>query len=402
MNRRRRALFLLLASVLLVAGCATAPKVRISAADFPAAQPSRVEHNLRVFHRVWDLVNRKHYDPGVHGVDWEKAAADHGPAAAVAVNDTALYAALNAMLGLLDDSHTHALTPTQAEERRTRIRARTGFNLARIDGRWIVTEVLEESPAAQAGVKPGWIVLTRNGEALGDRPDFRMREGEEVQWEFLDEHDQRHVLAAKAKRLSTAARQFARPLEGGFVYLRFDEFDGPDRRWLSRQLEENVAAPGVVIDLRRNPGGDTFSLGASVGEFFERTVDCGTFVSRGGARRVKNSWQFGSAKYRGRVVVLIDGATGSAAEIFAAVLQDHGRATLVGRRTAGAVLASWFYRLPDGGELQLSRLDYLTPKGRRIEGKGVEPDIVVPRTLDDLRAGRDPDLARALEVLREG
>ncbi len=100
--------------------------------------------------------------------------------------------------------------------------------------------------------------------------------------------------------------------------------------------------------------------------------------------------------------MLVDGATGSAAEIFAAVLQDHGRATLIGRRTAGAVLASWFYTLPDRGQLQLSREDYMAPKGRRIEGAGIEPDIVVSRTLADLRAGRDRDLEEAVGVLQRG
>ena len=191
-----------------------------------------------------------------------------------------------------------------------------------------------------------------------------------------------------------------RPLEDGFIYLRFDAFDGVDRRWLGRQLQENANVPGVVIDLRRNPGGETFSLGITIGEFFDRRVDCGTFTPRGGGRSIKNSWQIGSASYRGQVVVLVEGATGSAAEIFSAVLQDHKRATVIGRRTAGAVLASWFHRLPDGGELQLSREDYVAPGGRRIEGNGVEPDVIVTRTLADIRIGRDPDLAAALEVLR--
>jgi carboxyl-terminal processing protease len=80
-------------------------------------------------------------------------------------------------------------------------------------------------------------------------------------------------------------------------------------------------------------------------------------------------------------------------------LKDHERATIVGRPTAGAVLASWFYSLPDGGELQLSREDYIAPNGRRIEGNGVEPNIVVTRTLADIRTGRDPDLETALRVL---
>ena len=157
-----------------------------------------------------------------------------------------------------------------------------------------------------------------------------------------------------------------------------------------------------MIDLRRNPGGGTISLGITIGEFFDRSVDCGTFVTRGGHRGGKSSWQIGSARYGGRVVVLVDGATGSAAEIFAAVLQEHGRAPIVGRKTAGAVLASWYHSLPDGGELQLSREDYVTPKGRRLENDGVEPEVKVARTVADVRAGRDVDLAAALAVLAGG
>jgi carboxyl-terminal processing protease len=82
------------------------------------------------------------------------------------------------------------------------------------------------------------------------------------------------------------------------------------------------------------------------------------------------------------------------------VLKDHGRASVIGQRSAGAVLASWYYVLPDGGELQLSREDYLAPKGRRLEGNGVEPDVTTRRTLADLRAGRDPDVEAALKIFR--
>jgi carboxyl-terminal processing protease len=397
---RPRLQLLSIATAVLVSGCATRPKAPVLPADFPAAELSRVTHNLSVFNATWDLVNRKHYDPKYAGVDWEAAAAKYGPLAAAARDEAALYRVLNEILDLLKDSHTHALTPAQALERRTHLRARTGFNLVRIEDKWIVTEVLPGSPAEAAGVKAGWIVVALNGVPLGPTFDFRPKEGESARWEFLDESDRHVVLAPVAKQLSTAARQIARPLEGGFWYLRFDEFDGRDRRWLSARLKEHATAPGVVIDLRRNPGGDTFSLGTAIGEFFDHSVDSGTFITRDGARSVKNSWQIGSANYRGRVVVLVDGATGSAAEIFSAVLQDHGRATLIGRKTAGAVLASWFYRLPDGGELQLSREDYIAPKGRRIEGNGIEPDVVIRRTLDDVRRGRDPDLEAALKVLR--
>ncbi|MEY4940713.1 MAG: hypothetical protein RIQ93_2448 [Verrucomicrobiota bacterium] len=383
----------------VLGGCATVPKAQVPIAQLPPDQMARAAHNLQVFNAAWDLVNRRHYDPKFQGVDWEEAAARFGPQAAAAPDDRALYRTINAMVGLLRDSHTRALPPVQVEERRTQVRARTGFNMARMETRWVVMEVLPESPAQEAGVKPGWIVEKLNGEAWGPRSEFRPRAGETATWEFIDENDRTVTLDLVAKRLSIASRQTARELPGGFVYLRFDEFDALDRRWLSRQLKQHTAAPGVVVDLRRNPGGDTFSLGTSIGEFFDRAVDCGTFITRSGARTVKNSWQIGSANYRGPVVVLVDAGTGSAAEIFSAVLQDHGRATVVGRKTAGAVLASWFHRLPDGGELQLSREDYVAPKGRRIEANGVMPDVMVPRTLKDLRQGRDPDLEAAVRVL---
>ena len=384
-----------------LAGCTTTPAPRVSLAAVPVEQRARAEGNVRVFDRVWGLVADWHYDPKLHGVDWPAAGLKYGAAAAAAADDQALYAALGAMVGLLKDSHTHALSPTQTKERRTQTRARTGFYMTRVEGRWIVSELVAGSPAELAGVKTGWVVVARNGTAFGERSEARPKEGEVAQWEFLDDRDQPVALAIVAESLSTKPRQEVRVLAGGVVYLRFDAFDPADRRWLSDQLKTNRAASGVVIDLRRNPGGGTISLGITIGEFFDRAVDCGTFITRGGYRGGKSSWQMGSARYGGSVVVLVDGATGSAAEIFAAVLQEHGRATIVGRKTAGAVLASWYHGLPDGGELQLSRQDYVTPKGRRLENAGVAPDVKVVRTAADVRAGRDVDLEAALRVLAQ-
>lgn len=384
---------------LALSGCTTTPAPRVSLAAVPVEQRARAEGNVRVFDRVWRLVADGHYDPKLHGVDWPAAGLKYGAEAAAAADDQALYAALGAMVGLLKDSHTHALSPTQAKERRTQTRARTGFYMTRVEGRWIVSELVAGSPAELAGVKTGWVVVARNGTAFDERSEARPKVGEVAQWEFLDDRDQPVALAIVAESLSTKPRQEVRVLAGGVVYLRFDAFDPADRRWLSDQLKTNRAAPGVVIDLRRNPGGGTISLGITIGEFFDRAVDCGTFITRGGYRGGKSSWQIGSARYGGSVVVLVDGATGSAAEIFAAVLQEHGRATIVGRKTAGAVLASGYHGLPDGGELQLSRQDYVTPKGRRLENEGIEPDVKVVRTVADVRVGRDVDLEAALRVL---
>ena len=392
---------MLAAAALWLAGCATTPAPRVALDAVPRAQRARAEENVQIFSQVWSLVHDLHYDPKLQGVDWMAAGVKYGPRVAEAADDKALYTALNDMVGLLKDSHTRALTPEQVRERRNQVRARTGFNMARAEGRWVVSELVQGSPAEAAGVRPGWLVVARNGTKFGDRMDTRQHEGEVSRWEFIDVEDRPVTLELTARTLSTKSRQEMRELPGGFVYLRFDAFAVADRRWLSAQLKAHRAAPGVVIDLRQNSGGSTISLGIVIGEFFERSVDCGTFIWRGGHRGDKSSWQIGSARYGGKVAVLVDGATGSAAEIFSAVLQEHGRATIIGRKTAGAVLASWFHGLSGGGELQLSRMDYVTPKGRRLEGDGVEPDVKVARTLADLRASRDADLDASLRVLAE-
>ena len=191
-------------------GCATAPRMQVLVAQLPVEQQSRAAENLEIFNKAWDLVNRKHYDPKLRGVDWEEAAARFAPAAAVAPDQRTLYRALNGMMALLRDSHTRALPPVQVEERRTQVRARTGFNMVRIEARWVVMEVLPESPAEAAGIKPGWIVETLNGEPWGLRSDYRPRVGEAAKWEFLDEQNRKVTLDLVAKRLSIGARQVVR------------------------------------------------------------------------------------------------------------------------------------------------------------------------------------------------
>ena len=391
-------------ALLLLAGCVTpvSPAPRVTTAGLAPAQAERAERNLRLFDRVWSTVAEKYYDPRLRGLDWGAAAKTYGPPAATAADDLALYGAVNGLLGLLGDGHTGAFTPGQARDYHTQQRAMTGFRLLRVGPRWAVYEVLPGSPAESAGVKPGWIVMSRNGEALGERLQWPLlRGGEVVRWEFLDDRNQPVALALTATRVSIV-RQEARTLPGGFVYLRFDEFDWSRMRWLSRQLKAHREAPGVVIDLRQNAGGMLLSLDLVLGEFFERGFVYAESVDREGGRHKLRVLTLGSAHYRGRVAVLVGRFSASAAEIFAAAVQEQRRGTVVGRRTVGDVLSARMRSLPDGGILEYSDRDLHTAAGRRLEGSGVTPDVEPPPlALDDLRSGRDPDLEAALRVLQQ-
>ena len=388
----------------LLAGCVTpvSPAPRVTAAGLTPEQAAREERNLRIFDTVWSTVAQRYYEPKLHGVDWRTAAITYGPQATAAADDMALYGAVNGLLGLLGDGHTGAFTAAQARDYHTQQHEMTGIRILRLGQRWAVYEVLPGSPAESAGVKPGWIVLSRDGQPLGERLQLpSLRGGEVVRWEFLDGRDQPVVLALTAARVSVA-RQEARVLPGGFVYLRFDDFYWSRMRWLSRQLKAHRDAPGVVIDLRQNPGGMLFSLDLMTGELFDRGFVYAESIDRSGGRHRLWALTLGSAHYRGRVAILVSRVSASAAEIFAATIQERHRGTVVGHQTAGYVLSARMRSLPDGGMLEYSDRDLHMTDGRRLEGCGVTPDVVPPPlTLDDLRAGRDPDLDAAVRVLRQ-
>ena len=378
------------------------PAPRVVTAGLSPAQAHRAVANLQVFDTVWDTVNSRYYDPRFHGEDWRSAALIYGPKAAAATDDAALYEAMNAMLGRLHDEHTGASTPLQARDFRTQKSAMTGFRLLRINGVWAVDEVLPGSSAAAAGVKPGWIVLTRDGQQLGEPLQLpTLSGGEIVRWEFLDARDQPVALALTASRVSTVLQQ-CRALPGGALYLRFDEFDWSKMRWLSKQLKSHRDAPGVVIDLRHNPGGTLFALDFMLGEFFDQRFTFAIAIDRAGHQHSLRTLTFGSAHYPGRVAILVDHLSGSAAELFAGVMQEKHRAVIVGHRSAGAVLSARFRTLPDGGVLEYSDRDLLTAQNRRLQGNGVVPDRTTPApTLADLRAGRDPDVEAALQAITQ-
>jgi C-terminal processing protease CtpA/Prc len=107
------------------------------------------------------------------------------------------------------------------------------------------------------------------------------------------------------------------------------------------------------------------------------------------------------SRFTGSLAVLTSERTASAAEIFVASLKDERRATVIGVTTCGCVLAiRRRHALPDGGELDVSEMDYRTSNGIRLEGAGVEPDETVAPDLSDFRAGRDRALERAVERLK--
>ena len=382
--------------LLLVAGCATVPTEYREPA--PLSAEARTALNLRVHDRVWQLVNDNYFDEKFRGVDWLAIKLKYRAEAAAAPDDTALYRVLARLGGELKQSHLTALPPRTVHEQDTEHRAAIGLRWLNLEGQRVVTEIVPGGAAADAGVKAGWLIVSRDGQPINEREIFVGKLGQPVSFEFLDLAD-RPIAFTLEPRLLDFERRIARDLPGGSRYLRFDRFSMENLHWLSTELKAHRSAPGVVIDLRANSGGNTVASMMAMQEFFDRRVPTGQFVKRNGRVNETHSLALFAARYPGRVVILLGPGSASASEIFAHVLQHEKRATVVGRRSAGAVIVSRFYNLPGGGQLQVPIQDYIGRDGQRLEGRGVTPDLSVPApTMADWRTGRDVDLDAALGI----
>jgi len=390
----------LVALAMLLGGCLT-PTGQPPAPRVYASMAARAEAQVAVLDQVWSQIDRRFYDPAFNGADWATARERYREAAAGAASEEELYDVLNEMLEELGDAHTVALTPLESWEDQQAQRAFVGVNIERIEGQWIVVELRPGGAAAEAGIQPGWIVVARDGEPLSEAGvTFNNEPGQTYTWTFRDLENRERDVALTARTLPDWMPPAEWHAKEGWVYLRFDEFEPDYQNWLRTRLRANRKAPGIVLDLRQNAGGAVSSLERVITDFFPKRVAYGAFVSRKGRRDEERSAWLGGVGYEGALVVLIGPGSASSAEILAHVFKHYDRAVLVGRPTAGVVVASQFFRLRDGGELQIGTYDYESMDGTRLEGNGVAPDIEVERTLADVRAGRDPDLDAAVDWLR--
>jgi carboxyl-terminal processing protease len=162
------------------------------------------------------------------------------------------------------------------------------------------------------------------------------------------------------------------------------------------------ACSGIILDLRGNVGGVGAMVVGFTGHFVDRELLLGTLKTRtselryvANPRRVRRDGTR-VEPYTGSLALVVDELSASTTEIFVAALQHHGRARVFGRTTAGQALPSLMMPLPNGDGLLYAIADLTDPGGRRLEGKGIIPDEVVPLSRDALLAGSDEPVAAAL------
>lgn len=391
------------------------------------------EGRLAVFDEAWRTIRERYYDPALNGVDWDELRSRLRPLAAEASGETEFYSVLRRLTSRLRDAHTRVYAPDERFDWQRPTHISVGVALREIAGQIVVVGVEREGEAERGGVRAGDELLSIEGEPVAAIFARRLTEEVGASTEMAARQQAAARLFKGARDTFTTAAftndnkrttksiRLRRVLQmrppalrvqkiEGFSVVNFNMFLPEIASELMRALRrgELRAARGLVIDLRDNGGGHAETMTDIASAFLPQGTNLGAFTDREG--RVASTPQTRAAmlfaadavvEFRGPVVVLTSARTASAAEIFAAALQETKRARVIGEHTCGCVLAiRRRHTLPDGGLLDISEMDFRTARHTRLEGAGVTPDEFVSPTRRDLSDGRDPALARALSWLK--
>ena len=441
----RRLIMLLVSIGLALVGCSG----KVTTTPTPARTPHPTEtfettltsaERLTIFNAVWQTINDEYYDPTFGGKDWQAIGDAYRERLNNVQNDATFWIKLlNPMLFELGVSHLVALPPGMANEldRMTFATGSLGMDLRLLDELAVVTQVVEGSPAYEAGLKPGFVINSVDGWTLDDfianslqtpPNNERHRRGIAIQGmrgllygeigkavvvEYLDEKNRPQTTTLQfAERINIHCDQLVpatppacgeievKRLENDIGYIRFSGFLSAVEDNVRQAIDEFHDAPGLIIDLRGNPGGQFFVRKA----FASQLVGTPELFIRYQYRdHVEKAYLDPIANaYPGKVVILVDEHSLSSSEEFSGSLQALERATIVGSQTPGICLVMNIKTLPNGTILAYPIAEGQTADGRVLENNGVVPDIEVALDRAQLLQGRDTQLEAAIHYLEQG
>lgn len=408
-------------SALLVAGL-----LLTSAAQAAPAETPRAKYE-RLFDAAWKTVDENFYDPQFHGADWKAVGRRYRAELPRVTDDAAFEALVSRMLGELKSSHLHVRPPSASSARSVA----PAFETGRFDGLRVITQIAPASDAKVQGLRVGDAVVSGAiGGPLGSVAT-------------LD------VESCTGERRSVSVRReaaFWPPARPAFYwsqttvrpgvtigYLRADRFDDGAAELADAAMKDLADVSALIVDVRNNSGGNVSALRLAGyfggGEEPAVVLLSRPYLQKHGAPKTsedlraapkaqvyttegvvsamtKNDgsaafWteDLGERRFTKPVVVLMGEDTGSAAEGFAWYMRLRTQARLIGRPSAGALLSGERMPIGDGWTLTVPVYGLWGPDGRSFNDAAVPPHETVAFGRADLCAGRDPDMAKALELL---
>jgi len=245
-----------------------------------------------------------------------------------------------------------------------------------------VISPLPDSPAAKAGLKAEDVILEINGESTVEmslvEAVLKIRGPKGTTVTLLIQHiGEEEPAEIEIVRATIELPSVVLEMTGDIAHLRISHFSRRTATELQAALQdiEQAGAKGIILDLRGNPGGVLETVIEVASYFLKDGVVLKVVDNRGGETSLEVKPQEIVTELP--VVVLVNGSSASGSEVLAGALQDHGRATVAGNQTFGKGSVNVPRELQDGSGLYITTARWLTPNGRRIEGEGIEPDIVL-------------------------
>lgn len=326
-----------------------------------------------------------------------------------------IYGAMKGMLATLDP-YSQFMDPDSYNELKVETEGQfggLGIEITIKDELLTVITPIDETPAAEAGIKPEDRIVKIDGELtrgltlLDAVKKLRGKPGTTVHLTILRE-GQNELLEVELKRAVIRVDSVREPalIEDKIGYIRITDFRERTTEDLRAAIEKlkKDQMDSLILDLRNNPGG-LLDVAVSTSELFVKRNDL--IVSTKGRLRNQN------LEFRARndgivpgmpLVVLINEGSASASEILAGCIQDHHRGVILGTKSHGKASVQTVFPLKDGSALRLTTSKYFTPSGKSIHGEGIHPDVDVPLEEAKLEVAKDkekenPGAAHAHEVL---
>ena len=321
-----------------------------------------------------------------------------------------IYGAISGMVKSLDDPYTVFFTPNQNKEFLEDVGGRfegVGMEIDIKDNQLQVVAPLEGTPAERAGIRAGDKILE-----IGDRSTaditveeavslIRGKKGTEVAlqisrkgWDAPKEFKiERDVIIVPSLKLE---------FKDDIAYLKLYQFSENANSDFAKAAAQilNSSANKIVLDLRNNPGGYLEVAQNIAGWFLEKGQAVVTEDFRDEENKLVYRASGNSSLLDYPLAVLINQGSASASEILAAALRDNRGTKLVGETSFGKGSVQELVTLTDGSSLKITVADWLTPKGEHIKKVGLKPDFEVKLTEEDVTEGKDPQLEKAIEILK--
>lgn len=355
--------------------------------------PADQKVDFALFWDIWDRVQTQYLE---RPVDSQKM----------------LYGAIDGMVKSLGDPYTSFLPPQVNKAVNNSLDGKyegIGAELGIKDNQLIVVAPLDGSPAKEAGILAGDRILEINNEttfgisiteavskirgSAGTSVSMKLQHGEGDPFDVN-----------LTRREITVASVTWEDKNDGTAYIRVSRFGSDtDNQWSKVASEVNVKMPqldAIVIDVRGNPGGYLQSAVYIAGEFF-RDKPVVYEETPMGEQIPLNANRNGVFTRIPAVFILIDGGSASASEILSAALKETIGAKLVGVKSFGKGTIQDTKDFSDGSGIHITIAKWLTPNKEWVHKKGIEPDVVVERTMDDVNNNRDPQLDKAVELAKK-